>query len=787
MWIRDKISHLALNEQISLVVRRIEQADYSLDFYITANKRGPWYICNTDPVGVLARHGDWDVHNGASDPRELEEQHTPTPWSILNITYGSTVTIRGTSIGHVVIDVQPPNDIYHEPCKWATFDIECTYSEDMDIIHETQKHICSYMKCSCGYILAITSILIVSKESTNDGYKYIPCKYAPSIFTRAMVDHRPRFIVAHNGSNFDCRVLCEMIMSGGVNHETLWYFREVNTYDNRNRGVLGVEIVAPGMTFVDSLVFIKRTMDSQLKGYGVSLKGVSTYCRDRYGDKFPIEPKSECVVPFTINLSIEDAMVMHEYNAYDVEVTTQCMNTLGFTGIIERIIEITGCSPHAVVYSLKSKFTVSCVHLLTLRRYGKVIRWSAPDAKFEKHYDMIPTGGNVLSAVPCIKSNVVVRDFNSAYPRMMLLFCPSALLHRSSTDCGDSMSVMSIKTPYGYIEFLTVHLEGNLLIYDHKGGLLGPIVEFMLNERSRVGKNTLMGTTWKIIVNSLYGSFALYGTPFFSPMTSGCITFGTRYCQRGCEGMVAHMGIVMGDTDSIGHMLDQSIMRRLDEPCSVTDPYFQSIGKTKRDVYVETTSKAYTIIMGYMGVSMNLGVDAVYDLMVVYRKKHYSMMLNSKVLHKGVSAVRRDSIRMYRYAYDAFCMMVNKAIKCVNMSSSGERNFLLYFYSYTTKQLALLKSMCNNPIEHPEHTVLPKYATRTISSESFGGKRRYHSAKYYMTIQYDKILSSLGITYDILCKMGQLEMMNMSEMYLQCMIVPDVVQSSIHYRTNHCL
>ncbi len=144
-------------------------------------------------------------------------------------------------------------------------------------------------------------------------------------------------------------------------------------------------------------------------------------------------------------------------------------------------------------------------------------------------------GGYVLDPIPGIYDNVVVLDFKSLYPSIILTFKidPVSRLMRE---------VDPVKTPSGHS-------------FSSKHHFLPKLIKQLMEQRQKAKENNdkPLAQAIKILMNSFYGVMGSYGCRFYHPDLPAAITGTGQWLLRESKKYLENKNyvVVYGDTDSL--------------------------------------------------------------------------------------------------------------------------------------------------------------------------------------------------------------------------------------------
>lgn len=242
-----------------------------------------------------------------------------------------------------------------------------------------------------------------------------------------------------------------------------------------------------------------------------------------------IEKNGEEKISEINRLFREDKLSLAQYNLQDAKLTLEIFNK---AGILPNAVEKSKRSGLLLDRTGGSVAAFDHLYLPRLHRHGFVAA-NAADIPLPSH--PLP-GGYVLEPVPGIYDNVLVFDFRSLYPSIILTFKIDPLGYKIQSDDR-------IKTPEG-------------TSFSRKISILPEIIEQLLQARSKAKKenNPYLSQAIKILMNSFYGVLGAQGCRFFSSELATTITRTGQYILketiRHIESTTGYR-VIYGDTDSL--------------------------------------------------------------------------------------------------------------------------------------------------------------------------------------------------------------------------------------------
>ncbi|MBD3420805.1 MAG: DNA polymerase II [Chitinivibrionales bacterium] len=231
----------------------------------------------------------------------------------------------------------------------------------------------------------------------------------------------------------------------------------------------------------------------------------------------------------------EDKASLARYNLEDAQLTLDIFNK---TSILRHAIERSKRSGHLIDRSGGSVAAFDYLYLPLLHRAGCVALNTSditlPTAPL--------TGGYVMDSKPGLYENVLVLDFKSLYPSIIMTFKIDPLGFVSE-------SARRITTPAA-----TTFARDETILAD--------IIKALMQERSEAKriKDQYLSYAIKILMNSFYGVLGSTGCRFFSRDLAQSITETGQYVLRETSAFIEELTgfqILYGDTDSLFILLGE--------------------------------------------------------------------------------------------------------------------------------------------------------------------------------------------------------------------------------------
>ena len=471
--------------------------------------------------------------------------------------------------------------------------------------------------CICGYKLFISTMSIdksycVTVRSQSE---------LVSVLIKELILHRPLWLVGWNCYSFDNTCLSY----NAIGSEYTAYFRKVKI-STANVVDYGYIMDIPGIYNVDPLIYMQRSpafmakYNKDFSLYGVAKKlGVAakTEMPDLYSDLKPLD--------------------ILDYNMNDSIIPTEIWIK---TGLIEEIpsLALASCCHVYDVCRYMTSVTARCPLSAEAMAIGMKIDWS--ECKPVSEYK----GGRVLEPVKGIHDYIVVCDFSSMYPTIMI-------------DANISPETLETLDPdsheYGDVWFdnnyIYIRAESSVGRFPRVGdSLIRRLLQRLVALRAQHKKsNPTYAGTLKVVANSIYGSLGYENSPLYNPICAIATTSIGRWClDLACKTFEDFgMKIIYGDTDSC--MAKGTFVTRSAYNGSVIDHANFILGKL------------HTRLRETPFCSMKMELEKHHRRMILLEKKKYCHISDmGEISYKGMSIIRRDTLGICKNACETICRIL---------------------------------------------------------------------------------------------------------------------------------
>jgi len=480
--------------------------------------------------------------------------------------------------------------------------------------------------CTCGYKYFVTT-------STDTTYGCENVCTSTELVSRVILEisvHKPLWLTGWNCYSFD-----NTCLAFHATDSNLHLFRQVKVgaAGSVDYGyILNIE----GVYNVDTYAYMARTQKhlyTDLSLYGVASKlGTTskTDMPDLYSD-----------------ISIEEVM---KYNMNDSAVAAELW-TATKAHIEVPSLALCSCAPLYDCIRYMTGAMAACTLSSEALLESKIIDWSRCDDPIR--YD----GGKVLEPIRGVHRNVVVCDYSSMYPTIMIdaRISPETVV----------VSPNNERRPYGDVwwshDAIYVALENNVASFPRHGqNIQRRILQNMIDTRNDNRKvNPNYASALKVSANSAYGAMGYQNSPMFSPSCSSSVTAIGRWClDLACKTFDdGGMKVVYGDTDSCFAV-----------PTYTTDLMYNGDAKAHAMRCLDLLHRRLSETP-FAGMRMSL--ENIHPCMIILEKKKYCKTTSRGNLeYKGMSIVRKDTLGICKDACATICRILTSTKEkqtCIDM------------------------------------------------------------------------------------------------------------------------
>lgn len=489
--------------------------------------------------------------------------------------------------------------------------------------------------CTCGYRKFITTM-------DCDFDNCIPkCTQAELVIStiNEISQHRPLWLVGWNCYSFDNTCLVFHAPDDMVH-----MFKRVKVGPAGDVDY-GYIMNIPGVYNVDAFSYLQRNPGHSSKLPDLSLYGVAkakgTKMKTQMPDLYAVQSARE-VMDYNMNDSAIAAELWHA-TGLDMEVPSLALCSCA--PIYDCIRYMTG----AMAGCTLSSDAIASDMVIDWSRCERVLRYE---------------GGKVFEPICGVHKNVVICDYSSMYPTIMIdaRISPETVIIEPSAD-----------KEYGEVWYdkstIYVQLDDHVATFPREGDNIqrrGLIKMTETRNKCKKSNPTYAGAL-KVASNSAYGAMGYTNSPMYSPSCSSSVTAIGRYCLDVASKCFSDCGlkVIYGDTDSCFMAATR-----------VTDSQYGADVKAHAEYALTVLNKRLSLTPFK---NMKMALESTHDAVLLLRKKHYCKTeANGTVSYKGMSVVRRDKMGLCK----AGCKVVSQAmLKSPNMNVA--RNAIASFICET--------------------------------------------------------------------------------------------------------
>jgi DNA polymerase II len=383
------------------------------------------------------------------------------------------------------------------------------------------------------YSIALSSkgyskVLMISGKKVKDVKTFQDEESLLEAFSSEVINHDPDIITGWNFIDFDLKELkkffdrYKMNFQLGRSNENCRLKLESNFFRSSKADF-------PGRQVLDALDLIK---DPYLKDSPtIRSKKFENYKLDTVANELLGKSK---IIDDTKNkgeeitrLFNEDKDALAKYNLEDTKLVYEILEKSELITLLVQRSTLTGMPLDRVNASIAS---LDSLYIREAIKRKLVV----PSSKFSIKERGI-TGGFVMQSKPGIYDNILVFDFKSLYPSVMMTFNIDPASYKEEKEEN------TIESP-------------NKAYFENTNGILPSILEKLMKERAKAKKlgNDLASQSIKITMNSMFGSIASPASRFFNMKIANAITHFSQFLIKLTAKKIEEMGyeVIYADTDS---------------------------------------------------------------------------------------------------------------------------------------------------------------------------------------------------------------------------------------------
>ena len=533
----------------------------------------------------------------------------------------------------VLSQVSPIEVTKNAPMRYLAFDIECQVDEGVPTSDRSPIIMIS-LAFKPDYPGIGETLVLVGKKADCDGIETYDNEVdLLNRFFEIVRDYDPDVILGYNSNEFDFPYITERVKILKDNGETL---RDSISRDSRTafcRKIGNVTRVSVrGRIVADVLPLIRR--EYSIKQY--TLKNVAKTLLDIEKLDVPFQRMAE--------YWNDDGQKLADFIEYSRRDSVLALRLLLDLRLLDKYIALSQVSG-ALLQDVLDGGQSSMVENLMFREFGKRNRVIPPKPEHEQYADSEELkGGAVLEPVRGLLKDLVVLDYKSLYPTIMMAhnLCYSTVI------TGDQPISGAIRAPSG----------GEFVPAEVYQGIVPSILKNLLDRRTETKKKmqhadedeyrVLDATQYamKILLNSFYGYSGYARARLYSLVLANAVTsFGRKniidtkeLIDKSIgrvhlpEGQDFMLSVVYGDTDSVFVQVTSE-----DGEVSLDDA--ESVGKMVAGIVSEKLPDP-----------MELEFESIVRRAIFIAKKRYALWVFEKtdsewkdsIKVKGMETVRRD-------------------------------------------------------------------------------------------------------------------------------------------------
>jgi len=564
------------------------------------------------------------------------------------------------------------------PLKYLSFDIECLPLDGGMPSPDVSPIIMISFSFEPEYKGHKTLVLLAKPADGMNGDVF-PCKDETEMLNRffeILCEYDPDIVAGYNHQDFDIPYITDRVKALNAKGENInpVIGRDGSHIGYRRFGLI-TRTEVKGRVVVDALPLVRRAFS--LKQY--TLRAVSKELLNREKlDVPPLEMEEHWNDPG------EKFLKFVNYSRRDAELALELVLHLRLLDKYIALAQVSG----SLLQEIVDGGQTSMVETLLLREFGlrdRVILPKPGDELSAERYDMSSDlkGGEVLEPKKGLLENVLILDYKSLYPTIMMAhnLCYTTVVTRDRPDGK------TIRPPSG----------GEFVPPEVYTGIVPSILEDLLNKRGETKKRMKQATdeneyrvldatqlAIKILLNSFYGYSGYARARLYSLTLANAVTsFGRSNILNTRDLINNRIGkIVLRDSTALlleeaGQLSAQDRIIELSVAYGDTDSVFVHC-RSKGDLSLEEVSlvgnKLSKIVSASLPDPMELEFEAIAKRAVLIAKKRYALWLfepknsgwEDKIKVKGMETVRRDWCELTS-------ITLNKVLKLVLIEGDVDR------------------------------------------------------------------------------------------------------------------
>ena len=628
------------------------------------------------------------------------------------------------------------------PLKYLSFDIECLPFDGGMPSPDVSPIIMISFSFEPEYNGHKTLILL-AKPADGMDEDVIPCRDETEMLNRffeIICEYDPDIVAGYNHQDFDIPYITDrvktLVAKGEVINPVVG--RDGSQMGYRRFGLI-TRTEMKGRVVVDALPLVRRAFS--LKQYTLRVVSKELLNREKL-DVAPLEMEEHW------NDSGEKFKKFVDYSRRDSELALELVLELRLLDKYIALAQVSG----SLLQEIVDGGQTSMVETLLLREFGRKDRVILPkpgDELSAERYDMSSDlkGGEVLEPKKGLLENVLILDYKSLYPTIMMAhnLCYTTVVTRDRPD-GET-----IKPPSG----------GEFVPPEVFRGIVPSILEDLLNQRGETKKRMKRASdeneyrvldatqlALKILLNSFYGYSGYARARLYSLTLANAVTsFGRSNILNTREIINNTIGkIVLRDSAALlleeaGELSSQDRIVELSVAYGDTDSVFvhcRSTGDLSLEEVSLVGNRLSEIVSASLPDPMELEFESVAKRALLIAKKRYALWLfepknsgwESKIKVKGMETVRRDWCELTSITLNRVLELVliegdvDRAVEHVRKVVNDVRNLDPGRDAELIEKLVLTRTLTRKTDSYknkqPHLTVVENLRTRTGVTPSIG-------------------------------------------------------------------
>jgi DNA polymerase I len=628
------------------------------------------------------------------------------------------------------------------PLKYLAFDIECLPLDGGMPSPDVSPIVMISFSFEPEY-RGHKTLVLLARPAEGLNSDVLPCKNETEMLNRffeIFCEYDPDIVVGYNHQDFDIPYITDRVRAMAAKGEVInpVVGRDGSKIGYRRFGLI-TRTEVKGRVVVDALPLVRRAFS--LKQY--TLRAVSKELLNR--EKLDVSPLE--MEEYWLDTGDKFKKFV-DYSRRDAELALELILNLRLLDKYIALAQVSG----SLLQEIVDGGQTSMVETLLLREFGlrdRVLLPKPDDGVSAERYEMSSDlkGGEVLEPKKGLLENVLILDYKSLYPTIMM----AHNLCYTTVVTGDRPDGVTIKPPSG----------GEFVPPDVYKGIVPSILEDLLNQRTQTKKRMrqtsneneyrVLDATQlavKILLNSFYGYSGYARARLYSLKLANAVTsFGrsnilnTREIINSTIGKIVLRGEAALLLDEAGELSPSDRVVELSVAYGDTDSVFVHC-ISRGDLSLEEVSlvgnRLSNIVSASLPDPMELEFESIAKRALLIAKKRYALWLfeprnsgwENKIKVKGMETVRRDWCELTSVTLNRVLELVliegnvDRAVEHVREVVSKVRNLDPAKDSEIIESLVLTRTLTRKTESYknkqPHLTVVEKLKERTGAIPSIG-------------------------------------------------------------------